>query len=228
MNLLVNTPPDILKYIGSYLPRTDQISLKISNKFMLANIPITMNLDTELLLYTKTIDQLDYAWKNDPRYIQIIDSHHGVSEKYSILKKYALTSDLWYFDFNAEFDVVPDTYIMLFLTSVREYKINLELVDKFGNNIKSTHTPTSNKIKVKFDTAGRLKINCNETTNLKHNETIQYIMCIPEYYWNKLKGYEVNGSKPGRKISKIAEWKTQIKRGVHSLGQEYIMVFRYI
>ena len=71
MNKLVYTPLDLLKYINSYLQRTDQLSFKLSNKYLLANIPITMNLDTELLLFTKTIDQMDYAWKNDHRYIQI-------------------------------------------------------------------------------------------------------------------------------------------------------------
>jgi hypothetical protein len=227
MNKLVNIPLDLLKYINSYLQRTDQISFKLSNKYLLANIPITMNLDTELLLFTKTIDQMDYAWKNDHRYIQIKELNHRVSKKYSIFTKYAITSHLWYFDFNAKFNVVPDTYVILFLTSVSNYKINLELTDKFGIVHKSTYSPKSNKIKVKFDTVGKLKINCNEINNLKHNKIIQYIMCIPEYYWEKLKGYTINKPKPGCKIIKIAEWKKQLKYHIDNLGRECIVVSHF-
>jgi hypothetical protein len=219
MNLLDITI-DVLKYINLYLQRVDQISLKISNKYLFENILVTMSLDTELLLYTKTIDKLDYAWKNDLRFIQIVNLNHRLSKKYSIFKKYALTRNLWYFDFNAQFDVVAGKYIIVFLTSVEKYKINLELTDKFGNNVKSTHSPKSNKIKVEFDFGGRLKVNCNETTNLKNYETIQYIMCIPEYYWKKLKGFEVRKS-----IIKIAEWKKQIKYGE---DLNYLIVSHYI
>ncbi len=134
---------------------------------------------------------------------------------------------MWYFDFNAEFNIVPDTYVILFLTSVSDYKINLELTDKFGIVHKSIYEPKSNKIKVKFDTVGKLKINCNEINNLKHHEIIQYIMCIPEYYWEKLKGYTVNKPKSGCKIIRISEWKKQLKYHIDNLGHKCIVVSHY-
>jgi hypothetical protein len=223
MNTLELIPLDLLKYTNDYLQRTDQISLKLSNKYLSENIPITMDIDTELRLYTRTIDQLDYAWKNDQEYIQIKELDNKYSKKYSILKKYAITLNLWYFDFNAEFDVFAGTYIILFLTSVPNYTINLQLIDKFENKINSSYEPKSNKIKVKFDTGGKLKVNCNEIKNLKHRETIQYIMCIEEYYWNKLKGYKIEKNK-----LKIANWKKKIEYKLSKYGSEFVRINYFI
>jgi hypothetical protein len=101
-----------------------------------------MSLDTELLLYTKTIDQLNYAWKNDHRYFQIRNLNHKLSKKY---------------------------------------------------------------------------------------ETVQYIMCIPEYYWNKLKGIEISDklTDSNNKLFRIAEWKKQVKYNKNYLKKDRIVVSHY-
>jgi len=40
-----------------------------------------MYLDKELKLYTKTIDELDYAWKGETRYITPIYKKNGFPRK---------------------------------------------------------------------------------------------------------------------------------------------------
>ena len=77
--------------------------------------------------FQRTITQFSLSNKIMPK---IRDLNHSMSKKYSIFQKFALTRDLWWFDFNAEFDVVKGIYVILFLTSVDEYKINLELNPK--------------------------------------------------------------------------------------------------
>jgi len=72
MTLLLNyLPIDIIKYISSFLQRIDQIALKSSNRFIDYELSVDMSLNQELDLYTKTIDQMDYSWKDDTRYIKI-------------------------------------------------------------------------------------------------------------------------------------------------------------
>ena len=196
MNNLSN---NIVNNIGLFLQRTDQIALKLTSKYYLNDLKILMDLDTELKLYTKTIDQMDYAWKTDSRYINIKTLSNSLV-KYSILEKYAVITDLWYFDFNAEFDIKLGEHIIMFMTNVSEYQINLEFTDKIGNITKSTHNPVQNKIKVNFEIGGKLKVNCKEITKYKNLKTVQYIMCIPIYYWNKLANYQ----------DKLYDWKKQI------------------
>jgi len=180
-----NVHQDILNYVSRFLQRTDQISLKLTNKYFFSSLIDLMDLNTELKLFIKPIDQLDYAWKNDPRYINIKTIAH-FENKLNFLSKYALLTNLWYFDFNAEFAIYPDEYIIMFLTTVSNYTINLEFVDTNGSITNTSHKPIQNKIIVKFNNIGKLKINCKETTQIKSNKIVQYIMCIPVYYWNKL------------------------------------------
>lgn len=184
MTLLLNyLPIDIIKYISYFIQRTDQISLKSSNRFINNELSIDMSLNQELELYTKTIEQMDYAWKGDNTYIKIRSKENS---PYSILQKYIIVTNLWYFDFNAEFDIYPDKYIIMFVTSTNYYKINLEFTGTNGIIIKSSHIPRKNIIEVTFQTKGKLKVNCREIDNLKHFETVQYIMCMPLYYYTKL------------------------------------------
>jgi len=207
---------DIINYINIFLQRTDQIAWKITSKYYLTNLKYNlMYLNEELKLYTKTIDELDYAWKGDIRYINIFSTKQfPLLSKYHILKSYATISDLWYFDFNAEFDVYADTYVILFLTSVPDYQMNIEYTNSITGQItKSTHKPSLNKIKILFDNKGKIKVNCRETTKYKDYKTVQYMMCIPEYYWNKLKSYE----------GKPIDWKKQILMMMIGSGMEGII-----
>jgi hypothetical protein len=183
MNVL---PSAIHNYINGFLQRTDQIAWKITSKYYLSNLIYNiMNLNGELNLYIKNIEDLDYAWKKDTRYINIHELNP--TGNYDLLKKYVEISDLWYFDFNAEFEVFPGNYIILFLTSVPNYEINVEHNNFINNNLtKSTYKPIKNKIKINFKSHGKIKVNCREINNYKHNKTVQYMMCIPEYYWNKI------------------------------------------
>lgn len=192
---------DIINYINGFLQRTDQIAWKITSKYFLTNLKYNlMDLNSELKLHTKTIDELDYAWKGDVRYINIYSSPQ-ILTRYSILKSYATITDLLHFDFNAEFDVCFGKYVIMFLTSVADYQMNIEYTNGItGQIIKSTHKPISNKIKVMFDCKGKIKVNCREIKKYKDLKTVQYIMCIPEYYWNKIKNCE----------SKDMDWKKQI------------------
>lgn len=196
-----NLPTDIINYINGFLQRTDQIAWKITSKYYLTNLKYNLsNLNDELNLYTKTIDELDYAWKGDTRYINIHKFPLRINEKYDILNLYAIIN-LWYFDFNAEFDIYAGKYIIIFLTSVSDYLINIVHTNaNTGEITKSTYKPNLNKIKVKFNVKGKIQVNCREITEYKDLKTVQYIMCIPEYYWNKIKSY--NG--------KHSDWKKQI------------------
>lgn len=193
---------DNIQYICDFLQRTDQISLKLTNKYMAKNIINLMDSNVELLLYIKTIDQLDYAWKNDTRYINI-KTLDNLKKKLPFLHKHAILTNLWYFDFNAEFDITfPfSEYVILFLTTVSDYTINLEFADCNGNITKTSHIPIRNKIFVKFNSFGKVKINCNETKKIKTLKTVQYIMCVPLYYWNI---FTENNNK------KIQYWRKQI------------------
>jgi len=75
-----------------------------------------MSIDEELLLDIKTIDELDYAWKGDTRYINIV---YFTVPRNSITQKYAKITNLWYFDFNATFDVYPNVYIIGVICSLQ-------------------------------------------------------------------------------------------------------------
>lgn len=197
-----NIPIDIIHYIYGFLQRTDQIAWKITSKFYYSKLTHnSMDLDKELKLYTKTIDEMDYAWKGDTRYINIENFPSRLAEKYSILNNYAILKNLWYFDFNAEFNVYPGDYKIICLTNVSEYTINIKFINYADGKITETaYKPVSNKIKIKFETKGKIKVNCREITNFKNLKTIQYIMCIPEYYWRKIKSYK----------NQHLEWKKQI------------------
>jgi hypothetical protein len=184
-------PNDIINYINQFLQRTDQIAWKITSKYFLTNLKYNlMDLNGELNLYTKTINELDYALKGDTRYINICSFPERLAN-YDIYKFYAKINDLMYFDFNAEFDICANEYIILFLTTVSDYQMNIEYTNGITGQItKTTHKPISNKIKVKFDEKGKIKINCREITKLKDLKTVQYIMCIPVYYWKKINSYK--------------------------------------
>lgn len=193
---------DILNYINGFLQRTDQIAWKITSKYYLTNLKYNlMDLNEELNLYTKTIDELDYTSKGDVRYINIYSTKQFSLSKYDILKSYATITNLRDFDFNAEFNVCADKYIILFLTSVSNYQMNIEHRDEnTGQITKSTHIPISNKIEIIFDSKGKIKVNCSEITKYKDLKTVQYMMCIPEYYLKKIKSYK----------GKHMDWKKQI------------------
>lgn len=192
---------DIIHYIYGFLQRTDQIAWKLTSKFYyLKLIKNSMNLNDELNLYTKTIDELDYNLKDDNRYISI-EKIPKLGEKYDILKKYAIMTNLVEFDFNAIFDVYPGDYRIICLTNVSGYTINIIFTNLIDGSIKETiYEPIANKIKIKFEAKGKIKVNCKEMTKLKNLKTIQYIMCIPEYYWKKIKSYN----------NRHLEWKRQI------------------
>jgi hypothetical protein len=193
-------PIFILNYVFEFLQRTDQISWKITSKYYLSNlIHNNMNLNEELNLYIKNIDNLDYAWKGDTRYINIHELHN--KSVYDLLNKYLVVNDLWYFDFNADFEVFSGNYIIFFLTSVSNYKINIKHIDIHDEITLTSHEPIKNKIKINFISKGKITVNCREINNYKHNQTVQYIMCIPEYYWNKIYNYKYNS---------ISTWKQQI------------------
>ena len=195
-----NLPLDIINYMVSFLQRTDQIAWKLTSKYFIKNFDRLMDLDSELALYTKTIEQLDYAWKGDSRYINIKEFPTEFGQNYQILRNYAEITELLNFDFNAQFDVFAGEYVIMFLTSVPDYVINIEFIDILGNIIKTTHKPYSNKTKINFNSKGTIKINCRENKKLKNLKTVQYIMCIPVYYWNKLESYK----------GTTAKWKKQI------------------
>jgi hypothetical protein len=163
-------PTDVINYVNGFLQRTDQIAWKITSKYYLTNLKYNlMDINDELNLHTKTIDELDYAWKGDVRYINIKKIPSRISEKYNILNSYATISNLWYFDFNAEFDICAGKYVIIFLTSVTDYQMNIEHTNSItGQIIKSTHKPSSNKIKIKFDSKGKIKVNCREITKCKN------------------------------------------------------------
>jgi hypothetical protein len=180
-------PIEIHNYINGFLQRTDQVAWKLTSKYYLFNLIYNnMNLNEELNLYVKNIDNLDYAWKDDTRYINIHELQVNLTSNYDLLKKYIKISNLWYFDFNAEFDVYKGSYIILFLTSVCNYTMNIYHIDSNNNLSESTHIPIKNKIKINFESKGIIKVNCREINKYKQNKTVQYMMCIPEYYWIKI------------------------------------------
>ncbi len=181
-----NLPTNVLNYINGFLQRTDQIAWKITSKYYLTNLIYNiLNLNGELNLYTKTIDKLNYALKGDLRYINIFELNQ--SSNYDLMKKYIEISNLCFFDFNAEFEVFTGTYIIVFLTSVPDYMIYLEHTNiNDGNVTTSIHKPNKNKVKINFNSSGKIKVNCREINKRKNKKTVQYMMCIPEYYWNKI------------------------------------------
>lgn len=186
---------DIIFEISSFLQRTDQISLKLTNKYYYMIIKPD-SLDNELLLYTKTIDQLDYPWYGNDKYINIIDTknnndNNNEKELLSINKHVAITNNLWFFSFTAEFNIYPDKYVIFFMTSLEKYTMILTFINKYNvKNITKHQINNKNKngIIVSFNQKGLLKIKCEETKTIKNYQTVHYITCIPIYYWNHI-GY---------------------------------------
>lgn len=202
MDKINNICIDTIHYIYGFLQRTDQIAWKLTSKFYYSNlISNSMDLNGELNLYTKTIDELDYELKGDESHIRIERFSSGLGCKYYILNKYAILTDLIEFDFNAEFEVYPGNYRIMCLTNVTGYTMNIKFNNYTDNKItETTYKPVANKIKIRFETKGKINVNCRETTKVKNLKTIQYIMCIPEYYWGKIKSYK----------NRHLEWKRQI------------------
>lgn len=201
---------DIVHTIYGFLQRTDQIAWKLTSKFYNSNlVHNSMDLNRELNLYTKTIDELDYKSKGDESHIRIERFPVKLAEKYSILNNYAILINLVEFDFNAEFDVYPGDYRILCLTNVSGYTMNIKFTNYYSGKItETTYEPVANKIKIKFETKGKIRVNCIERTKIKNLKTIQYIMCIPEYYWGKIKSYK----------NRHPEWKRQIVMTNDGLG----------
>jgi hypothetical protein len=199
---------DIINYINGFLQHIDQIAWKLSSKYYLKKLIYNkMNLNNDLNLYVKTIDDFEYSFKDDYRYIQIENLSNNYYNKFDILDKYIVLSDLLYFDFNTEFDIFYGNYIIMFLTSVTEYIINIQHIDSITGIItystfEQKSSSKQNLIKIKFETKGKIKVNCREFKKLNYHNTIQYIMCIPEYYWNKI--YNYNNK------NKLFDWKKQI------------------
>ena len=128
-----------------------------------------------------------------------------MAEKYSILNNYAVLTDLVEFDFNAEFNVYHGNYIIMCLTNVSEYTMNIKFTANADGKItETTYEPVANKIK--FETRGEIRVNCRETSKVKNLKTIQYIICIPEYYWGKIKSYKNRHSEWKRQIVITNEW----------------------
>ena len=76
-----------------------------------------------------------------------------MAEKYSILNNYAVLTDLVEFDFNAEFNVYHGNYIIMCLTNVSEYTMNIKFTANADGKItETTYEPVANKIK--FETRG--------------------------------------------------------------------------
>lgn len=190
-------PFDVIYYIFGFLQRTDQIAWKLTSNFYYSIlIRNSMDLNQEVNLYTKTIDELDYAYKNNLSYFKI-ERFPNIGSNFDILNKYAIMINLIEFDFNAVFDVYPGEYRIICLTNVSGYIINIKFINSTNNIVGETsHKPESNQIKVQFESKGKIKVNCREIGKLKNLKTIQYIMCIPEYYWKKIVNH--------------VEWKKQI------------------
>lgn len=208
--LFKNLSTDVTNWIYSFLQRTDQIAWKLTSTHF--NRTLNWNeqsLSDELDMYARTIDELEYAWKGDKRYINTYELHFPNLSHLDLLKKYTITSNLWYWDFNASFNIYePGEYIIFFLSSWTDYVMSIDMtsldgeknsniIHNFGNNEKLYAKRKSNKsftpaIVVNFEFTGIAKVNCREIKKCKHNYAIQYMMCIPTYYWNKLKKNEWN------------------------------------
>ncbi len=192
---------DLILEISSFLQRTDQIALKMTNKYYYMVITPS-SLNDELLLYTKTIDQLQYSWSGNDKYINIIDVEDDELEQSLIInKRIAVTNNLWFFSFNTEFHIYPDKYVIFFMTSLQKYTMTLVFINK--NNIKNTtkhdiNDKNNNGIVINFKEKGTLKITCEEIKTIKNYETVHYMTCMPIYYWNHIGYY----NKWKRKIRK--------------------------
>lgn len=174
-----NTTIDIIIHISTFLQRTDQIALKLCCKNCI-KLQILMTMNEELNLYGKNISKLDYAWQNDKRYYNILE----VDTNMDLYKHIAIITNLWYFDINGYFNVYPDNYMIIVDTNVNEFDINLEFDD--GNSVGFIDGFINRRI-INFNRKGKLKINCREIKKFKNNKLFRLIMCIPVYYYNKMK-----------------------------------------
>ena len=187
-------PDDIIIHISSFLQRTDKLSLSITNKNNNKIIKfgkLSDELNDELRLYIKNIHQMEYAWKNDVSHITIY-KNKNVENKMKINEEFALIKNLWYFDFNATYNINPDIFILIFNTSFYSYKINLYAPNISDVEILENGVISSNikYMKIKVNNKTTLKINCREINYYKNNVVVRWICLIPLHYYNQIYQYK--------------------------------------
>lgn len=187
-------PNELIIYINNFLQRTDQLGFKLTNKHFYSNNKITSSLDDEFKIYTKTILQMDYSWKNS-NYIEIKDWSYG--SEYSITNYYGFIYGLWWFDFVAEFSVEKCDYTILIVTSFNNFNLTILLFDESNEVVERKEFANITKIEYKSNFKGTLKINCFEHNKGKYYHNFQFIMCIPTYYYfHTVKSHQINFNIP--------------------------------
>lgn len=193
-DLIKKLPNELIMYINNFLQRTDQLALKLTNKHYYLTNKITHSLDEELKLYTKTICQMDYSWKNS-NYIEIKD--WSFNSEYSITNYYGFIYGLWWFDFITEFSIDKCDYTILIITSFNNFNSTLTMFDKSNEVIDRKEFANVNKFEYKSNCKGILRVNCYEHNRGKYYHNFQFIMCIPtHYYAHTVKSHKINFNIP--------------------------------
>lgn len=134
---------------------------------------------------------MDYAWKGDKRYIIIRELIEPETNDIDLISKIALFKDLWYFDFNAIFNVEKGDYVIFFATTITNYTMNITWtgddgqIEKKSFEIDNT-VSKNNKKNISFKSKGKAHINCREIDTIKLGKAVLFLLCIPTYYWNKV------------------------------------------
>jgi hypothetical protein len=178
--MLLNLHEDIFFLILCYLQRTDKITLKITNKYLNNNIKITELIHDEVLLYTKMIDKLKL---NKNISIEYSDDEY-------LLYTYGITNDKD-ICIKAQFEVYCGKYAISLISSFQEYEANIILTNKdnvqltYKYNISTQFRHTNSVIILNVNTKSNITIIYKNLKLNNDNEIINYVVCMPLYYWMK-------------------------------------------
>jgi hypothetical protein len=196
---LLKISDDILCYLLEFNQRTDRLALKLSSKRFynnprLPNYSDEKEIYDELMMYILDVDHLDYSWKDSPHCRVRV---YGEASQWNIHRRFIQTHNLWWFHFFGFFqNVYPGDYIFCFYTTVKRFEIRIQLFRNNENAHFSAFTfqktvQTNNPLfNVNIpEKCSKVEILCKETNDLKHGETVKFMVLVPAYYFTHLQQF---------------------------------------
>jgi hypothetical protein len=197
--LLLKISDDILCYLLDFNQRTDRLALKLSSKRFYNNARLPNYCDEkeiydELMMYILDVDHLDYSWKDSPHCRVRVYSE---ASQWNIHRRLIQTHNLWWFHFFGSFqNVYPGDYVFCFHTTVKRFEIRIQLFRNnenvhfseftFQKTVQTSNPLFNVNIPVK---CSKVEILCKETNDLKHGETVRFMVLVPAYYFNHLQQF---------------------------------------
>jgi hypothetical protein len=198
MNYFKRLNDDVITYFLQYLPRTDKVALKLTNitfynLLVLNNLSSKESIYEELCLYLRSIDDMDYSWKNSQH--MLIRTDPLKIACWDLRRRWVETNHLWWFFVSVSYEkIFPGDYIFLFDTSVLKYNLkfiieDIKTGDKSETSFERKCCSNFEEFEFKVTSVSNITIQCFEPHSYKHRLILRYILFLPKYYWKQLNQY---------------------------------------